>query len=212
MFANAPNRARCLSAGVPHLLQNQQVSHESHLALNVPPGGRRSFMRTVIGVLPSVAQAERVVHDFEVLGIAKKEISVVPPIADPHELKKVERSKRGNAAAAAAGAVRGVILGFVLGGLMLSAPGVKPFLAGGVTATLLAGCAIVGFLMSMMTMVSNMGRSHEEAPLHEEAVHEKGVVVSAHVNRTTERAALDALTKNGARDVHASADVSHVSR
>lgn len=169
-------------------------------------------MRTVIGVVPNVAEANRVVHEFEVLGIAKKEITIVPAIADPHELKKVERSKRNNAAAAAAGALRGAVLGLVLGGLMLSAPGVKPFLAGSVTLTLLAGCAIVGFLMSMMTMVSNMGRSHEEAPLYAEAVHEKGVVISAHVNETTESGALKVLENNGARDVHAAADASRLSR
>jgi len=169
-------------------------------------------MRTVIGVLPTVAEAERVVHEFEVLGIARKEISVVPAVPDHHELKKVERSKRSNAAAAGAGAVRGAVLGLLLGGLMLSAPGVKPFLAGSVILTLAAACAIVGFLMSMMTMVSNMGQSHEEASLYAEAVHEKGVVVSAHVSQTTEPGALQALEKNGARDVHAADNVSRLSR
>jgi hypothetical protein len=159
-----------------------------------------------------VAEAEHVVHEFEVMGIAKKEISIVPAVPDQHELKKVERSKRSNAAAAGAGAVRGIVLGLLLGGLMLSAPGVKPFLAGSTILTLVAACAIVGFLMSMMTMVSNMGQSHEEAPLYAEAVHEKGVVVSAHVSEMTEPGALKALEKNGARDVHAAADVSRLSR
>jgi hypothetical protein len=169
-------------------------------------------MRTVIGVLPTVAEAKRVVHEFEVLGIAKKEITIVPADADKHELKKVERSKRSNGAAAGAGALRGAVLGLLLGGLMLSAPGVAPFLAGSAIATLAAACATVAFLMSVMTMVSNMGQSHEEAPLFAEAVHEKGVVVSAHVRGTTEPGALKALSNNGARDVHAAADVSRVSR
>lgn len=182
------------------------------LAENVRLRERGFVMRTVIGVLPTVAEAKRVVHEFEVLGIAHKEISIVPAVADRQELKKVERSKRSNAAAARAGALRGAVLGLVLGGLMLSAPGVTPFLAGSVVLTLGAACAIVAFFVSMMTMVSNMGQSHEEAPLYAEAVHEKGVVVSAHVNETTEPGALKALENNGARDVHAAADVSRLSR
>lgn len=169
-------------------------------------------MRTVIGVLPTVEEAKKVAHEFEVLGIAGKDIQVVPAAADTRELKKVERSKRTNAAAARAGALRGALLGLALGGLMLSLPGVKPFLMGSEIATLAAGCAVCALLMAAMVMISNMGQLHEEAALFEEAVHEKGVVVSAHVSETTELGALAVLGQVGARDVHAAADVAHLSR
>jgi hypothetical protein len=36
-------------------------------------------METVVGVLPSREEAERVVREFEMLGVAAQEIQVVPP-------------------------------------------------------------------------------------------------------------------------------------
>ncbi|HTA40876.1 MAG TPA: hypothetical protein VK789_00435 [Bryobacteraceae bacterium] len=169
-------------------------------------------MRTVIGVLPSVSEAQHVAHEFEVMGIARNEINVVPAAADSRELRKVDRSKRSNAAAAQAGALRGVALGLVLGGLMLSLPGVRPFLAGSAIATLAAECCIVASLMSLMAAVSNMGQLHEEAALFEEAVHERGVVVAAHVTENRESVALKVLGENHARDVLTAAEVSRLSR
>lgn len=169
-------------------------------------------MRTVIGVLPSVSEANRVAHEFEVVGIARSEINVVPAVADDHELEKVERSKRSNAAAARAGAFRGALLGLGLGGLMLSMPGVKPFLAGSALATLAMGCVIVASLMSLIVVISNMGQLHEEAALFEEAAHEKGVVIAAHVSERREPAALRILGERHARDVHSADEVTHLSR
>lgn len=169
-------------------------------------------MRTVIGVLPSVSEAQYVAHEFEVMGIARSEINVVPGAADTGELRKVDRSKRTNAAAARVGALRGAMLGLLLGGLMLSLPGVKPFLAGSAIATLLVGCLIVSVLMSLMVVLSNMGQLHEEAALFEEAVHEKGVVVAAHVSDSNEPAALKVLGENHARDVLTAPEVSRLSR
>ena len=169
-------------------------------------------MRTVIGVLPSVTEAQHVAHEFEAVGIARGEISVVPAAADTEELKKVERSKQTNAAAARTGALRGAILGLLLGGLMLSTPGVTPFVAGSAVATLAVGCVIVASLMSLMVLVSNMGQLHEEAALFEEAVHERGVVVAAHVTENNERVALRVLGDNHARDILTASEVSGLSR
>lgn len=168
-------------------------------------------MRTVIGVLPTVTEAKHVAHEFEVIGIARCEISVVPAAADEHELKKVERSKRSNAQAARSGALGGAIFGLILTGAMLMVPAVTPFLFGSVVATLAAGAAICAILICATVVMANQARLHEEAALFEEAVHEKGVVVSAHVTELTEPGALRVLGENGARDVHAASDVSHLS-
>lgn len=169
-------------------------------------------MRTVIGVLPSVPAAQRVAHEFEVMGIARNDINVVPAAADTRELRKVERSKRSNASAARAGAVRGAALGLVLVGLMLSLPGVKPFVAGNAIATLATGCFIAASLVSLMVMFSNMGQLHEEAALFEEAVHERGVVVAAHVTEFFEPGVLKVLGESHARDVLTAPEVSRLSR
>src|ERR1041385_1481335 len=100
-------------------------------------------METVIGVLPSKEEADKVVHEFELLGIARPEIKVVPagPLKEievsgrhprgqqcPYPCgrafwQRVERSKRSNAAAARLGMLRGAVFGFVTGALLVAAPG-----------------------------------------------------------------------------------------
>ncbi len=57
-------------------------------------------------------------------------------------------------------------------------------------------------------MMENMGESHEDAALHDEAVREGGVVVAAHVSEETEPEIVTALWNHGARHVQAVADVS----
>lgn len=165
-------------------------------------------MRTVAGVLSTVPEAWNVAHKIESLGIPRNEINVVPEAMDKRETRKIERSKRSDAAAAIQGALRGAGFGLVLGGLVLALPGVRPFVFG---SALLTGCAtaLVGaILVSVMVMMENMGESHEEAALHDEAVRERGVVLAAHVSDETESEVLTTLWTNGARHVQTVADVS----
>jgi len=165
-------------------------------------------MRTVLGVLPNAAEAQYVAHKIESLGIARNEINVVSGAMDKHETKKVERSKRSDAAAACVGALRGAGSGLLLGGLILALPGVRPFVLGSAILTLCATTLVGAVLVSVMVMMENMGEPHEEASLHDEAVREKGVVVATHVTDETEPEVLMALRDNGARHVQAVADVS----
>jgi hypothetical protein len=165
-------------------------------------------MRTVLGVLPTVEQARNVAHKIESLGIPRNEINVVPEAMDKQEIRKVEQSKRSDAAAACVGALRGAGFGLVLGGLVLALSGVKPFVAGSVILTLCATALVGAILISAMVMMENMGEPHEEASLHDEAVREKGVVVATHVSDETEPEVLVTLRDSGARHVQAVADVS----
>jgi hypothetical protein len=165
-------------------------------------------MRTVAGVLPTVADARYVANKIESLGIARNEINVVSAAMDKQQIRRVERSKRSDAAAARDGALRGVGFGLLLGGLVLALPGVRPFVLGSAILTLCATALIGAILVSVMVMMENMGESHEEAALHDEAVREKGVVLAAHVSDETESEVLTTLWTNGARHVQTVADVS----
>ena len=53
----------------------------------------------------------------------------------------------------------------------------------------------------LMVMMENMGESHEEAALHDEAAREKGVVVATHVSDETEPEVVTTMRNNGARHV-----------
>jgi hypothetical protein len=167
-------------------------------------------MRTVAGVLATVAEARSVAHKIESLGIPRNEINVVPGAMDRHEMRKVERSKRSDAAAAREGALRGAGVGLLIGGLVLALPGVRPFVFGSAILTLCATALTGAILVSVMVMMANMGESHEDAALHDEAVRENGVVLAAHVSEETEPEVLTALWNSGARRVRAGADVSRV--
>jgi hypothetical protein len=169
-------------------------------------------MRTVAGVLPTVEKAWYVAHKIESLGIPRNEVNVVPGAMDKQEIRKVERSKRSDAAAAREGALRGAGIGLLLGGLVLVLPGVRPFVFGSVILTLCATTVVGAILISVMVMMENMGESHEEAALHDEAVREKGVVVAAHVSDETEPEVLTTMWENGARHVQTVADVSRFVR
>src|SRR5579862_8887886 len=139
----------------------------------------RFVMRTVIGVLPTVAEAKEMAHEFERRGIARNEINVVSPAPDRRELKKVERSKRTDAKAGLQGAARGAVFGVLVIGALLLLPGAKPFLAGSAIVTLGAAAIAGAILFALMVMMENMGQPHEEAALYAEAVREKGVVLAA---------------------------------
>jgi hypothetical protein len=165
-------------------------------------------MRTVAGVLPNVAEAWYVAHKIEALGIARNEINVVPVAMDKRESRKVERSKRSDATAAREGALRGAGVGLLLGAVVLALPGVRPFVFGSAMLTLCATALLGSILISAMVRISNMGQSHEEAALHDEAVREGGVVVAAHVSEETEPEVVTTLWNNGARHVQAVPDVS----
>lgn len=167
-------------------------------------------MRTVVGVLPTIWKAQDVAHKLEFMGVARDDMDIVPEAMDKHEVKKVELSKRNDAAAARQGALRGAAFGLLLGGLVMVLPGVQPFVIGSALLTLCATALVGAILISVMVMVYSMGQSHEEAVLHDEAVVENGVVLAAHVTEEAEPEVLAALSEQGAHDVHACADVSRM--
>lgn len=188
-------------------------------------------METILAVLPTKAEAEKVVHEFEVLGIARSDIKIVPsgkleeielsgrhpagqecPMPCGRSLsERVERAKRTNAEAARAGLIRGIVLGFVTTGLFLFVPGTPAHTPARAIAILVAGTVICGIFGALILRFYNMGLPHEEAALYEEAAHEGGVVVAAHVTGERERAALKVLKSHRARDIHAAADAAQVS-
>lgn len=101
-------------------------------------------MTTGTTVFPSMAEAQKVSQGTT---------------SNAHELKDVAGAKRSNGAAAVSGAIRGAIGGTVVGGLMLSVPGVTPFFAHSFVITLGVFCAMGTVLMSLMVVVNNMGAS-----------------------------------------------------
>jgi hypothetical protein len=166
-------------------------------------------MRTIVGVFGSLAQAERTAHDLENLGIPNSNISIVAGNDANRHKEYIEKAKRASTsagAAAASGASFGGGVGLVAGLVALTIPGVGPVIAGGALTVLLAGLGIGAAGGGLIAAFHDMGISHEEAPIYEEAVRRGAVMLAAKVNDSLESDAVGVMVGHGARDLRDEAD------
>src|ERR1700688_2094042 len=130
-------------------------------------------MKTIAAVFPSLMEAEHVVRELKNLGVPSQGIHLVAGNEGRRHdeyLHKAKLEEIGTAAAAAFGASVGGGVGIVAGLIMLAIPGVGPIIAGGAMATVLTGLGIGAAGGGLIGTFANMGMSHEEAHLYEEAV------------------------------------------
>ena len=162
-------------------------------------------MKTVVGAFPSMAEAERVARDIEAMGVDKGEISVIAGNESGAHDEYLKKPTSTGAAAASAASFGGGV-GIVAGLIALAIPGVGPIIAGGAMATVLTGLGVGAAAGGLLGAFANMGVSHEEAPLYQEAVRRGGVVVAVHVNDPMEQDAIRVMDEHGARDLKGEAD------
>jgi uncharacterized membrane protein len=166
-------------------------------------------MKTVVGVFTSLLEAEGAARDLQTLGIPHVEISIVAGNdANRHKeyLEKAKRASTSTGAAAASGASFGGGVGLVAGLVAMAIPGVGPIIAGGALTVLLAGLGIGAAGGGLIAAFLDMGISHEEAPIYEEAVRRGAVMLAVHVNDPAESDALAIMDRHGARDLRDEAD------
>lgn len=166
-------------------------------------------MKTITGVFPSISDLERAVRKLEGIGIPNEAISVIAGNeANRHReyLEKAKRASRTAGAAAASGASIGGGAGIVVGLIALTIPGVGPVVAGGAIANALTGLGIGAVSGGLISAFRNMAISHEQAPLYEEAVRRGQLLLSAQVDDSMEREAVQLMIANGARDLQDLAD------
>lgn len=178
-------------------------------------------MRTVVGVFPSRADADHVVHHLHNVGVPSDDITV----ADADKADHREWSERNLAAcgglsagwfmawliplvanrsfpaAAAFGAAVGGTAGLIAGSFSLTVRPGNPILFGSALLTVIAAVAIGMIFGTLIAGVYNMGVSHEEIALQEEASREHGVVVAAHVDEHREAEAVKLMTEHGASNL-----------
>lgn len=184
-------------------------------------------MRTLVGVFPSRADAEHVVGHLYAAGIPSDDISVADGVkAEGHEWSQRNLAacgglsfgwfmawlipivaKRGFGAATAFGAEVGGAAGLICGLVALAVRGGNPIVFGSELLTLLAAVAVGVAFGGLIAGMYNMGVSHEEVALQDEAVREHGVVVSAHVDAARTAEAIKVMTEHGARNLRADTDV-----
>jgi len=153
-------------------------------------------MNIVAGTFRSQTEARTALIDVAKLGIARVSMKVI----DSNDHKGLEREHRSTRAAAQTGAFAGGILGILIFGFLLWLAGVDMLALRFITLYLggIAMCTVGGASISALW---NMGVSHDEALLYDEANEKRLVIAAVEVAQTFEDPVKSALRKNGAVEI-----------
>lgn len=166
-------------------------------------------MTNIVAVFPTLAMAERALMDVHAQGIPKEAIHLIAGNDKKQHDRYLERAKEqaeGTGSAAWSGASFGGGVGIVASLIALAIPGVGPIIAAGPMATVLTGLGIGAAGGGVLGVFKNMGMSHEEAPLYEEAVRRGSILAIVQVDEQRADEIRRLMELRGARDVRDEAD------
>ena len=169
--------------------------------------------KTVVGLMESGTQAERVVQDLtSSCGCNRSDIGLMARGSEserPSGRKSRSKSKShegdvgaGAMKGAGTGAAIGGVLGLVAGVASLAIPGVGPIIAAGPIASALAGAGIGAAAGGIIGALANMGVPEEHAHYYAEGVRRGGTLIT--VRAETDEAAECAqrvMHEHGAADI-----------
>jgi uncharacterized membrane protein len=168
-----------------------------------------NLMKTIAAVFPSLSEAEQAYLDLKHIGIPQEDISLIAGNEASMHDKYLERSRKASASralVAASDASLGGGVGIVAMLVAFAIPGVGPIVALGPLLTVLGAMGIGAAAGGLIGALHNMGISHEEAPLYEEAVRRGAIMLAARIDDQLEEDAVAALKRHGAREVRDEAD------
>ena len=168
--------------------------------------------KSVIGIVETQIQAERIVDQLQERGIASGDISVLFPdkrgskdFAYEHNTKAPE----GAVAGIGAGGVIGGTLGLLAGIGALAIPGVGPLIAAGPIRATLSGVAAGAAVGGVAGALIGLGVPEFEAKSYEGKVRGGNLLIAVHTdNSETEKRTKEIFTSNGAHDIAATGDAS----
>jgi len=168
--------------------------------------------KSVIGIVETQIQAERIVDQLQQQGVASGDISVLFPykrgtkdFAHEHNTKAPE----GAVAGIGAGGVVGGTLGLLAGIGALAIPGVGPLIAAGPLMATLSGAAAGAAVGGIAGGLIGLGVPEFEAKSYEGKVRGGNILVAVHTeNGEAEKRAKQSLESNGAHDVSVTGDSS----
>ena len=153
-------------------------------------------MHIIAGTFTSKGEARAVLSDLEQLGIAPVNTRVI----EGYDPKGFAREHRPTRAAALRGSFVGALAGvFIFGALLLIAR--ANFLALRYLALYLCGIAICTAAGAAILACWNLGVSHDEALLFEEAMDKGTVIAAVEVSDLMEEKVIHAMEDHGGRDV-----------
>lgn len=161
--------------------------------------------KAVLGVVSSIAQAERTLNELERAGFSTNDISALFPdsggsraFAHEHHTKAPE----GACAGIGAGGALGGALGLLAGLGAISVPGLGALVAAGPLLAGLSGAAAGAAVGGVAGALIGMGIPEIEAKQYEGKLRQGKILLSIHVEDGEERdRAKQVLTRNGVSDI-----------
>jgi len=168
--------------------------------------------KSVIGIIETQIQAERIVDELQQRGVSSADISVLFPdkrgtkdFAHEHNTKAPEGAVTG----VGAGGVVGGTLGLLAGIGALAIPGVGPLIAAGPLMAALSGAAAGAAVGGVAGGLIGLGIPEYEAKSYEGKVRGGNILVAVHTDDSeAEKRAKQIFEANGAHDVAVTSDTS----
>jgi len=168
--------------------------------------------KSVIGIVETQIQAERVVDQLQQSGVPSGDISALFPdkrgtkdFAHEHNTKAPE----GAVAGVGAGGVLGGTLGLLAGIGALAIPGVGPLIAAGPLMATLSGAAAGAAVGGITGGLIGLGIPEYEAKTYEGKIRNGNILLAVHTeNSETEKRAKQVFEANGAHDIAVTGDSS----
>jgi hypothetical protein len=168
--------------------------------------------KTVIGIVDTETQADRVVSSLQSSGFSGNDISVLLPdrsgtrdFAHEHNTKAPE----GAVAGAAGGGVIGGTIGLLAGIGALAIPGLGPFIAAGPLMAALSGAAVGAGVGGVAGALIGMGIPELEAKKYEGKLRGGNILIAVHVDNSDEQKRAEEIFKReNAHDVSATSEAS----
>jgi hypothetical protein len=139
--------------------------------------------QAVIGIVPTVVQANAIVEELRNRGFKNTDLSVVMPDEASfrdfgHE--KHSKAPEGTTAGASTGFVLGGALGWLAGAGALVVPALGPLLVAGPIVAALSGAALGGSFGGLVGALIGMGIPEIEAKQYEGKLKDGNVLISVH--------------------------------
>lgn len=168
--------------------------------------------KSVIGIVETQIQAERIVEELQQRGVASTDISVLFPdkrgskdFAYEHNTKAPEGAVTG----VGAGGVVGGTLGLLAGIGALAIPGVGPLIAAGPLMATLSGAAAGAAVGGIAGGLIGLGIPEFEAKAYEGKIRGGNILIAVHTdNSETEKRSKQIFESNGAHDVATTGETS----
>jgi len=168
--------------------------------------------KSVIGIVETQIQAERIVEELQQRGVSSNDVSVLFPdkrgtkdFAHEHNTKAPE----GAVAGVGAGGVIGGTLGLLAGIGALAIPGVGPLIAAGPLMATLSGAAAGAAVGGIAGGLIGMGVPEYEAKSYEGKIRSGNILIAVHTDDgDAEKRTKQIFESNGAHDIAVTGDSS----